>query len=111
MKNQTKNIDEDVKAIVFYGVGLPRVYEIPIDESPNAYVREVTKGISVSVSVKGWAIVDTGAKKVMRSEGLSVAMYDKMDSLFGMQLTRVHGDAYKPGKTEGEEEEVSMGEA
>jgi hypothetical protein len=111
MKNRTKNINEDIKAIVFYGVGLPRVYEMPIDKSPEEYVREATKGISAFLNIKGWAVVDTGAKRVMRSEGLSVAMYDEMDGLFGMQLTREPGDDYKTSKTEGEEEEVSMGEA
>lgn len=76
------------KAVVFYEIGLPRVYEVPSDEDPKAFIKDITKQISVSVNVLGWAVVNISEGKVIKSEGLSDAMYREMSSLFGVTLNR-----------------------
>jgi hypothetical protein len=96
-----RDVESIYKVIIFYEVGLPRVFDIPGDEEPKKFIRTVTKSLSVSVQLLGWALIDPKGKRVIRSEGLSDKMYEEMDSLLGLKMEREPGDVYK----EGEEEE------
>lgn len=98
MKSLVRGVREEkhtyYKVIVFYEVGLPRVYDIPSDENPKTFIRNVTKQLSVSISLLGWALIDPVEAKVIRSEGLSESMYKEMDRLLGVDLKREPKSVY-----------------
>jgi hypothetical protein len=101
-----RDVESIYKVIIFYEVGLPRVFDIPGNEEPKKFIRTVTKSLSVSVQLLGWALVDPKGRRVIRSEGISDKMYEEMDGLLGIVLQKEPGDVYKEGE---EEEGIPLG--
>lgn len=106
MRTIVRDVESIYKVIIFYEVGLPRVFDIPGNEEPKKFIRTVTKSLSVSVQLLGWALVDHKGRRVIRSEGLSDKMYEEMDGLLGIVLQKEPGDVYKERE---EEEGIPLG--